>query len=101
MHNLNGDSSNYSETTGSLWFYSKDEGISFNANIANSDNFKPFKYKTQLLGNRETQADNPANGILKKRSNCVTLKYLTIFWRSLEIPLVNCQVEFKRRCAKH
>ena len=32
-------SSDYSETTGSLWFYSKDEATNFNANIAN-DNFK-------------------------------------------------------------
>ena len=30
MHNLIEYSSNYSETTGSLWFYSKDEANSFN-----------------------------------------------------------------------
>ena len=32
-------SSDYSETTGSLWFYSKDEATNFNANIANDNNF--------------------------------------------------------------
>ena len=30
MHNLIEYSSNYSETTGSLWFYSKDEANNFN-----------------------------------------------------------------------
>ena len=39
MYSLIEYSSNYSETTGSLWFYSKDEATNFNANIANTDNF--------------------------------------------------------------
>ena len=36
-------SSNYSETTGSLWFYSKDEATNFNNIIKNTDDFKLFK----------------------------------------------------------
>ena len=44
-------SSNYSETAGSLWFYSKDEAIGFNADIANTNNFKYLMYKTKLLEN--------------------------------------------------
>ena len=44
MYNLIEYSSNYSETTGSLWFYSKDEATNFNADIANN-NFKSFEYK--------------------------------------------------------
>ena len=39
MYNLIEYSSNYSETTGSLWFYFKDEVINFNANIANTDEY--------------------------------------------------------------
>ena len=35
----------YSETTGNLWFYSKGETTNFNANIANSNDFKSFEYK--------------------------------------------------------
>ena len=50
---------------GSLQFCSKDDASSFNANIANTDNFKSFKYKAKLLVNTETQADNAANGIFK------------------------------------
>ena len=38
MYNLVEYSSNYSETTGNLWFYSKDEATNFNADIANSNN---------------------------------------------------------------
>ena len=49
MHNLIEYSSNYSET--SLWFYSKDEAANFNDDIANTNNFKSFKYKAKLLRN--------------------------------------------------
>ena len=59
-------SSNYSEITGSLWFYSKDEATDFNADIANTNIFKSFMYKIKLLEN--TEADG-ANGILKKCNN--------------------------------
>ena len=64
-------SSNYSETTGSLFLYSKNNANNFNTDIANTNHFKPFKYKTKLLGN--TKADN-ANGIFKKCNNCCAIK---------------------------
>ena len=51
MHNLIEYSSSYFETKGSLWFYLKDEGFDFNNTIANTCDFKSFKYKTKLLGN--------------------------------------------------
>ena len=47
MYNLIEYNSNYSETTGSLWFYSKDEATDYNADIANDNNFKSFKYKAK------------------------------------------------------
>ena len=40
MYNLTEYSSNYSETTGSLRFYSKDEATNFNPDISNTDDFK-------------------------------------------------------------
>ena len=62
MYDLIEYSSNYSETG----FYSKDEATIFNADIANTNNLKSFKYKAKLLGNTEAQpAPNHANGILK------------------------------------
>ena len=51
MYNLIDYSSNYSETTGRLWFYSKDEATDFNAGIENTDDFKSFKCNAKLLGN--------------------------------------------------
>ena len=66
MHNLIEYSSNFSETTESLWFYSEDEATNFNADIANDNNFKSFKYKVKFLENTKVQrAPNNANGILK------------------------------------
>ena len=37
IYNLTEYSSNYSETKGSLWFYSKDEATNFDADIANNN----------------------------------------------------------------
>ena len=45
IYNLIEYSSNYSETTGSLWFYSKDEATNFYADIANNNNFKSFEHR--------------------------------------------------------
>ena len=82
MHNLIISSSNYSETMGSLQFYSKDEGTNFNANITNTNNFKSFEYKATLLGNKVAQSPrNQANGILKPAATADLLKYLSNFWR--------------------
>ena len=96
MYNLIEYSSNYSETTGRLWFYSEDEASNFNNNIANTDNFKYFKYKAKLLGNAAAQpAPNAANGIPKNATIAVPLKYLSNSWRSIEMRLINCKVELK------
>ena len=97
MYNLIEYSSNYSDTTGSLWFYSEDEATDFNAAIANDDNFKSFKYKAKLLGNTEA---NGANGILKNGTKAVPLKYLSNFWRSPELPLINCKLELRLKWTK-
>ena len=91
IHSLIDYSSNYSEITGCLWFYLKNEGTSFNTDIANDNNFKSFKYKTKLLEN--TITDN-ANGILKNAASAVSLKYLRNFRTILEMPLINCKVDY-------
>ena len=51
MYNLIEYSSNYSETIGSLWFYSKDEANNVNNDIPNTNNFRSFKFKAKLLEN--------------------------------------------------
>ena len=102
VYNLIEYSSNYSETTASLWFYSKDESTNFNADIVNDDHFKSFKYKAKISGNTAAQpALNAANEIMKNATIAVLLKYLSNFWRSLEMPLINCKVELKFRWTKH
>ena len=78
MFNLLEYSSNYSDTTGRIWFYSKDEATDFNGNVTDNDNFKTFKCKTKLI--RSTAA---ANGILENATITVQPKYLSNFWRSL------------------
>ena len=98
MYNLIEHISNYSDTTGSLWFYSKDEATKFNVITANSNAFKSFEYKAKLLGNTVADGDN---SILKNATIAVPSKYLNGFWRSLEMPLINYRVELKFRWTKH
>ena len=96
MYNLKEFSSNYSETTGSSWCYSKNEATNINANIANTNNFKCFEYKAISLGNTEAQSNlNEANEAIENVTVAVSLKYLRKFWISLKMPLVNCKVEVK------
>ena len=83
-------SSNYSEKTGRLWFYSKDEATNFNAEIHNDNNFKSFKYKAKLLRNT---VENGANGILRNIAIALSRKYSSNFRKSLEMSLINCKVE--------
>ena len=86
--------SNCSETTGSLQLYSKDEGTGFDADIMNTNNLKPFECKAKLLGNTVAQlAQDQANRILKDAIITVSLKYVSSFWRSFEMPLTICKVK--------
>ena len=77
LYNVLEYSSNYSETTWNLWLYSKDEATNFNNNIANTNNFKSFKYKAKNMErNMEAQPNpNHANKILKNTTIAVPLKY--------------------------
>ena len=77
---------NYSSTSGSLWQFGRDETIN-NADVTNDDNAPSFKHKASLIGNTE------ANGTKNEVKIAVPLKYLSNFWRSLEMPLINCKVE--------
>ena len=102
IYNLIEHSSNYSETTGSLWFYSKNEATNFNNNIENSNDFKSFKYNVKLLETTVAQAalDEPI-GILKNATIAVPLKYLNNIWRSLKMPLINCKIELRLKWRKY
>ena len=84
-YNLIEYSDNYSDTSGSLWHFKRDE-ITNNADVSN-DNAPSLKYKANLIGN--TENNGTKNGV----KIAVPLKYLSNFWRSLEMPLINCKVE--------
>ena len=86
MYNLIEYSVNYSSTSGSLWHFGRDEIIN-DADVTNDDNAPSFKHKASLIGN--TENDGTKNGV----KIAVPLKYLSNFWRSLEMPLINCKVE--------
>ena len=86
MSNLIEYSDNCSETSGSLWQFKRDE-ITHNADVTNDNNASSFKYKAKLIGNTENKGTK--NGV----KIAVPLNYLSNFWRSLEMPLINCKVE--------
>ena len=54
------------------------------------NNSKAFKYKAALLG--KTAYHNDGKSSVKDAKIVVPLKYLSNFWRSLEMPLINCKV---------
>ena len=81
MYDLIEYSHNNSKTSESFWEYYKDDP---NYNIADTES---FKYKVKTTGK------TPNDGIAKDVEIIVPLKYLSNFWRSLEIPLINCEVE--------
>ena len=93
MYNLLQHCKNYRKITGSLWNYYRDQP----SNLF-STNSESFKYKTCISGNTYNTGDGEDNyGAKKVGKNeaeiVIPLKYLSNFWRSLHIPLMNCEVE--------
>ena len=93
MYNLLEYSKNYRKTTGSLWNYYRDEPSN-----PLSSNSESFKYKTSITGNTYNigvgEAGYDANKVGKNETEVVIpLKHLSNFWRSLNISLINCEVE--------
>ena len=82
MYNLIEYSDNYARTSGSLWKYYRDEPNN------NLDDSESFKFKVKITG-KTPAADNE-----KDVEIMVPLKYLSDFWRTLELPLINCEVNF-------
>ena len=89
MYNLIEYSDNYAKTTGSLWQYCKDIPARNNNNeiteftLVNTTD--SFKFKAKITG--QTEDDGT-----KDVEIMVPLKYLSNFWRTLEMPLINCEV---------
>ena len=92
MYNLLEYSKNYTKTTGGLWNYYRDEPSSTIGanNITHSIlNSESFDYKARFMENGVTHKNLTKNDI----KVVVPLKHLSNFWRHLDIPLINCEVE--------
>ena len=82
MYNLIEYSDNYAKTSGSLWQYFRDES---DDNLAD---FESFKSKIKITG----KICQKNIDIEKDVEIMVALKYLSNFWRTLEMPLISCEV---------
>ena len=93
MYNLLEYSKNYEKTSGSLFNYYRDEPNE--AEIANDNsainisirNSKSFDYKTEITGSLDAGEDEKEDVTI-----AIPLKYLGNFWKSLDIPLINCEI---------
>ena len=89
MYNLIEYSVNYSKTSVSLWQHCKDipavnnDGNTVDFNGANATD--SLNFRTKITG----QTDN--NGRIDNVEIMVPLKHLRNFWRTLEMPLINCE----------
>ena len=101
MHNLLEYSKKYRKTTCSLWNYYRDES---------SDPLSPdsesFKYKTSITGNAYNAGDgdadcDPENVGKNETKFVIPLKFLSNFWRTLSILLINCEIELVLHWSKN
>ena len=88
MYNLIEYSDNYSKTSGSLWQYCKDiSAVNDNnaiVDFTDSNLTDSFNFKVKMTGQT---GDNGTKNI----EIMVPIKYLSNFWRTFEIPLINCE----------
>ena len=82
MCNLIEYSDNYAKTTGSSWQYFRDESVDDD----DTEYSKSFKSRVKITG-KTPNDDNEKNVEIM-----APLKYLSNFWRTLETPLINCEV---------
>ena len=91
-------SKNYSKTSGSLQNYYRDKPNNPPADNYNADpitNSASFKYKSSITGK------TPANGDTKEVEFVVPLKHLSIFWKTLDMSLINCKVSLNLTWSKN
>ena len=93
MYNLLECSKNYRKTTGGLWNYYRDE-----PSDPLSSSPKSFEYKTSITSNTYNVGDGEdaynAGKVGKNETEVVIpLRHLSNFWRTLTIPLINCETE--------
>ena len=80
MYNLIEYSNDYSETAGSLWQYYK------------ADPYDDLSYSKSFNFKAKIMEKTPTNDSKKDVKIVVPLKYLCNFWRTHEVPLINCEI---------
>ena len=98
MYNLIEYSDNYQDSSATLYQYKRDEPPEANSiNDLTTNTSSSFKYKVKLLGNPVL------DGNIAKRSVkvVVPLKYLSNFFRSLEMSLINCKIKLNLTWTKN
>ena len=110
MYNLLEYSKNYRKTIGSLYNYYRDElsddnnpNNFLNTNVVNSSS---FKHKNKITGNTYNVAaaavGHDANKIGKQDVELpIPLKYLSNFWRALNMPLISCEISLELKWNKN
>ena len=98
IYNLIEYSDNYQDSSATLYQYKRDEPPEANAiNDLTTNTSSSFKYKVELLVNPVLDGN-----IAKRSVKVVVLKYLSNFFRSLEMPLINCKIKlnltWKKEC---
>ena len=91
MYNVIEYNDNYSDSSGSLWQFKRDEIIG-TINLTNN-NYSSFKYISNLIGDTDADGSDRKRGV----KIVVSLTYLINFWRTLEILLINFKVELSLR----
>ena len=103
MHSLIEYSINYSDTSGSLWQFKRDKKtwtmeilLMLLHHLHNAADSSSFKYKSSFV-KPIIVADN---GVFKDVKIAAPLNYLSNFWRSLEMALINCKIHLKLNWTK-
>ena len=86
MYKLMEFSDNCSDTSGSLWQFKIDEVPQNNVDLIVT-NSESFRYRAALVEKTADLAD--VKSFVKITKIIVPLKYLSNFWRSLEMALIN------------
>ena len=87
MYNLLEYSQNYYMTSRSLWNYYRDEIDNVDDNASDDT----FTYKTKIVGDTPESTENEVT---------IPLKYLSNFWRSLDLPFINREMNLFYRGQK-
>ena len=88
MYNLIEYSDNYSKRSGHSWQYYRDELLINNGaiiDVPDDPASASFKYKQKITGQTENNGTKDVQIMLP-------LKYLGNFWRTLEMSLINCEI---------